>query len=325
MFFSHPKVKIKLLIAQFLAIIPFLIFIFVLFDLWYDTRRELVIKENLTTATVLADNINTYLYSGINTSAILSQDKVYELMNKADILDKPQGIHLILKGIKDQLPFLSSLSFFNPSGKLIASSFDFADIPSDFDVSDRPYFRETISSGKPVISEAIIGRISGKNVVTMTSPVFENNKLVAVIASSVDLDKLKKNLETLLPEKDDKDNQIILIDQSGKVIMSLNKDFPKENENIDLSTSSSIKQALENKTVIIDSEKLPTSDKLMIGAAVPINGNTIDWTIISVTSVDNIYLPIIKAQSFIWLLLLASILFALSIISYLLRKIKIIY
>src|SRR4030042_6998466 len=48
----HKRIKIKLLLVQFIAIIPLLLFIFYIFDLWYDTRKTLVFQENINIAKV---------------------------------------------------------------------------------------------------------------------------------------------------------------------------------------------------------------------------------------------------------------------------------
>ena len=59
--FTRKRLKIKLIFIQFFTIIPFLIFIFYIFDLWYDTRRSLVLNENLNYAKLVGENIKDFI------------------------------------------------------------------------------------------------------------------------------------------------------------------------------------------------------------------------------------------------------------------------
>ena len=327
MLLQHSKIKFKILFSLLLAIIPFIIFIFVLFDLWYDTRRELVIKENLTVAAIMADAVNAYFTTGIDIANILSQKELNNLFKKADILDKPEEIHLILKSVNNQLPLLSSITLVNPQGKIIASSIPFSEIESDFSVSDRGYFQRTLNTGKMQSSDVLTGRITGKTIIMTSSPVFEDNQIASVVLAATDLNELQKNLKSLLPESSGKNSDIYLVNKSGKVIFSLLKDLP-EGESIDLSTLPAIQLAATGKEAVIDGSKLPNSNVTVLGAAVPVkrsNRDNIEWILVSVTASENIFLPVIRAQSFLWILILISTLFALTLISLVLRKIKIIY
>ncbi|OGG21003.1 hypothetical protein A3B48_01570 [Candidatus Gottesmanbacteria bacterium RIFCSPLOWO2_01_FULL_40_10] len=84
-------------------------------------------------------------------------------------------------------------------------------------------------------------------------------------------------------------------------------------------------KALSEKQTVIDNEILPISNKPLIGAIASVNGGQFGWSVLSYNYALDIFGPIIKTQNFIWVLILVSLLVSLSVISYFLRKIKIVY
>ena len=83
--------------------------------------------------------------------------------------------------------------------------------------SDRPYFRQTVQTRKSVISEVFLGRISKAPVVVVTTPVYQNGELWAVLSASIDLIKLK---ERTVKSDAFEGAEIIVSDRQGRVIMT---------------------------------------------------------------------------------------------------------
>src|SRR3989338_8438234 len=296
MFFQHSKIKLKLLLSQFLAIIPFLIIIFFLIDLWYDTRRFLLIQENMSTAKIMADYVNFYLYSGLNTSNILAADPVYTALQSSKYLDEPDKLKELLVSIKAELPALDSVSLFDPSGKLIATSLDILPDRIESSISDRDYYKKLIESKKPVFSNPVIGKFSDKYI--------------------------KKTMKTQSARTK---KNIILIDGNGEIVFKIKKEIPADSQKKLLKNDSRLIKALSEKQTVIDNEILPVSNKPLIGAIASVNGGQFGWSVLSYNYALDIFGPIIKTQNFIWVLILVSLLVSLSVISYFLRKIKIVY
>ena len=64
--------KTKLFLIQFLAIIPYLLFIFYLFDLWFETSRSHVLEINLNEAKLLSLYLHDNLTHGLSVSKTLA-------------------------------------------------------------------------------------------------------------------------------------------------------------------------------------------------------------------------------------------------------------
>ncbi len=83
--------------------------------------------------------------------------------------------------------------------------------------ADRPYFQQTIKTGKSIISEVFLGRISKAPVVVITTPVYQKGELWAVLSASIDLVKLR---ESSIKNDVFEGIGIIVSDRQGRVIMS---------------------------------------------------------------------------------------------------------
>ena len=67
---------------------------------------------------------------------------------------------------------------------------------SDFDVSDRAWFKSAIA-GEDVFSQPIISRASGKLVSSVAIPVRQNGQEVGVVRGAVQIDTWVKRLPAL--------------------------------------------------------------------------------------------------------------------------------
>ena len=83
--------------------------------------------------------------------------------------------------------------------------------------SDRPYFQQTVKTGKSIISEVFLGRISQAPVVVITSPIYQKGELWAVLSASINLAKLR---ESSLKNEVFEGMGIIISDRQGRVIIS---------------------------------------------------------------------------------------------------------
>lgn len=319
---THRKVKIKILLTQFIAVIPFIIFIFMLFDLWYDTRRTLVLEQNLSNAKILSEYISKTISHSRGIASTLSQKEFFETLEKIGLESDKNKLKKVFKIIQQNQPELDSVSLFDPEGNLIESSFDYDPSKAAVNIGDRDYFMKTVSSKKITVSDPLIGRLSDKNIIMVTSPIIIENKLEALALIGVNLQQLKNNFETAVKTKN---QRVFIIGQQGEIIMELNKPHIEDQIKNMLKENVHVLVALKGNESIIDNEKLPISNKSLLGYTVPVEGDDFHWAILSVSNTEEVYLPIIKAQSFLWVIILGSIVFVLSVISFLLKRIKIIY
>lgn len=74
------------------------------------------------------------------------------------------------------------------TGQLLAFHDGNAVTHPQLDLSDRDYFRQTVSAGVPVVSEALPGRVSGEPILVLTMPVLgDGGRVVAVLGGTLRL------------------------------------------------------------------------------------------------------------------------------------------
>ena len=213
--FIHPKVKIKILLSQILAIIPFLIFIFILIDLWYDARRTLILEQNLSNAQILESYITDTINHSRGIALTLGQQDIYAVLQKSGYLSDKEKMKIVLKRIQERQPELHSISLFDPGGNLIETSFDYPPERAGTNISDRDYFQMAVNEKKTVISNPLIGRLSKEYIVIVATPILIEDHIEGVFLVNFNLNHLKKDLEEAVKGQN---RRIFLIDSSGNII-----------------------------------------------------------------------------------------------------------
>ncbi len=104
---------------------------------------------------------------------------------------------------------LTGISFENNQARILSET-----EASDFDVSDRAWFKSAIA-GEDVFSQPIISRASGKLVSTVAIPVRRNGQVVGVVRGAVQIDTLVKRLAALPRGAG---TEIYLVDETAKAI-----------------------------------------------------------------------------------------------------------
>lgn len=315
---KFKRLQVKLIFVQILTIIPFLLFIFYLFDLWFDTHRSLILRENLTTAKLVASFINQSFKTGDNMSLILSTNPTFLNMLATD---KGAAREEILS-IVDKIPELNSINVFDGNGKVVITSLDITQQQEEeVNISNRDYFQQVKRTKKKVVSSPIIGKFTGKQVVTITAPIIKNGEVEGVVVSAYLLDYIKDTIEQTHLKNDDK--IIALFDSEGKIVFIAKQPYPTEKEKSLFDNMPIVKRVKEEKSVLIENQKTSFWDDLAIGAAVSIDD--FDWVVISIEPMKNVFAPLFKVQNVIWLIIFSALLFSFGIVSYFIRKVKIIY
>lgn len=117
----------------------------------------------------------------------------------------------VLKETHKQDDRFSGFYWSNPKGDILISSISpFTPV----NVSDRQYFQNAIEFENTSISGAHLGRITGKNIITIATPVMENKRLFGVLLASINLSQLEANLSTLLNNE-----EIVISDHNGRTII----------------------------------------------------------------------------------------------------------
>lgn len=149
-------------------------------------RRELkqtITAQQFNMLNVVTKDIDQKLAASLKVIVDVSRQVTPEITADSAaaqlFLDKRPGTHSV---------FDNGLFLFSPEGKIIAES---PYIPGrrGRDISFRDYYRKTLSSGKPVISEPYVStHTPGAPAVMFTAPVRdENGRLVAILGGSLNL------------------------------------------------------------------------------------------------------------------------------------------
>lgn len=317
---KHRKLKVKLLIVYLFSILPFLIFIFYLFDLWYDTRRAQVLEQNIIYANMAGEFINTTIKEGENISEIMAQDPYFmEVVSKMD----KEKANLYLKSIIAKIPLINSINLFHPDGTPFASSSDLVTQQSEIKTSDRDYFQKTLETKKMVVSSMTIGRYSAKRLLIIASPVMNKDEISEIITVTLNIDVLKSSVEDILKKQNATNNSLILLDNQGQLVFVANQPYPKEEEINLLAENQCYQDAHNGKNYLLENKSLPFINKKVMGTCIPINHN--GWVVGNVMPIEELYAPIFKIQKFIWVIIGSALLFAGGLFSFYLRKIRIVY
>ncbi len=100
----------------------------------------------------------------------------------------------------------------NPEGDLLIGT---NELTSPINIADREYFQEAIRTGKYTISPAHIGRVTGRYIITIATPVIKDSQISGVLLSSLRIDKIE---ESVL--KHTEEERVFLIDNSGQSIFN---------------------------------------------------------------------------------------------------------
>jgi two-component system, sensor histidine kinase len=108
-----------------------------------------------------------------------------------------------------------------PNGGAVLSNKPGDTVPDSATVRDRDYFRQTVATRKPVISDVFVGRVALQPIVTITAPLMQRNgQMFGIVSGSLRLaqfEQIAQNFQSL-------DNaSILVLDQHERVIYSSRK------------------------------------------------------------------------------------------------------
>lgn len=88
-----------------------------------------------------------------------------------------------------KLPWLRGMAVIGTDGIPICTS---SDQPSRRSVADRPHFQEALRTGEPVLSDFVIGRLTGEPTIVLVQPRKREGRLESLIFASIDLQWLNR-------------------------------------------------------------------------------------------------------------------------------------
>lgn len=130
------------------------------------------------------------------------------------------GVEEILKKTQKKDPRFSGFYWANSKGDLLISS---NELPSSVNVGDRPYFQQAVKTGKTSISEAHIGRVTGRFIITIATPISDNGQIKGVLLSSLRLDEIEESIKNVI-----KDEMIVVKDDTGQTLIKTGRAAPED-------------------------------------------------------------------------------------------------
>ena len=210
------------------------------------------LRSRLTLSVMLIALISTlgvvaaaFYYVRSSALADIARDQMQRTVTIADAIDqKFVGRRIVLKNFANSLaalqlrgtaqlqPFLQAhtalkeafenISVIDRSGLAVANFYGPEPIGS-LDVSDRPYFIETLATGRGVISQPIRNRISDAPQVVMTEPVYDaQGQVIYVVNALIGLDQ-PNFLGELADLKFGKTGYVFITNTNGIVVYSPRK------------------------------------------------------------------------------------------------------
>ncbi|MEC1523696.1 ATP-binding protein [Neobacillus niacini] len=154
-----------------------------------------------------------------NTHAINIENFLGETVGRLEMLASSiniqhsnlTNIEAILKDTQAKDSRFSGFYLTNSSGDILIST---NPITSIINVGDRPYFQQAINTGQTRISEAHIGRVTGRYIITIATPIVQHRVTESVLLASLRIDEIEKSLNGFIHEEfimvSDSDNQTLI-------------------------------------------------------------------------------------------------------------------
>lgn len=142
-------------------------------------------------------------------------ETIGRLESLAVVLNQEEGLdHLlenVLKETHEKDRRFSGFYWVNTNGDIINGSNPFTE---EINVSDRDYFQKALRTGKTQISEAHLGRVTGRYVFSVATPVINQaGKIKGVLIGSIQLLVMEESIRELV-----RDEAIQLIDEKGQIL-----------------------------------------------------------------------------------------------------------
>lgn len=177
------SLKLKITLAVSVLLVLLVVATAYVTDYFFEKQLKATIaQDQFVMVTALADEIDKKLATAHEQLAAVSRRIPAAVLKDADqaqtFLDGMYGMHRI---------FDRRLFLFTPQGRLLAES-PFLPERRGRDFSFRPYFKKTVATGAPVISEPFASSVGSNPTIMMTVPIFDaGGKLVAILSGAMDL------------------------------------------------------------------------------------------------------------------------------------------
>lgn len=208
-FKQFPFLKVRLFLLLVVMVVPFIVFTFFKAA---DIREKLVNdaqRENIMLSKAIAGILDDYIES--------TGELLISLSNNRDVRSSDFPIvNVWFKESLEKYPYYMNIIFVDMKGNIRAAGRQPKPGTPTINVSDTAYYRRAMKTNQLSIGDFMYGKISGKPVVHITYPVFDNagNK-IGFVAAALDLTKIQNKL---IQTKVSKDIIISVYDDKGTLL-----------------------------------------------------------------------------------------------------------
>jgi len=218
-----------LVLIQFLI---FLLFIMGMFEFYKNKRMDYIKAKEFRTLNTFASQIDHKIDSLSHNVEILANDLIKHVESNKLNMDEALAEHheLIQTYLNDKVIFHKifngNIILFSSDGKIILKSPENIEARRGKDFSFRKYFKDTILSKKPQISDIYISTGLKKPTLMFTAPVMENGKLKAVLGARIDLmdDNAFMDIISSFDESNKYLLEYIITNRNGEIVLCQDED-----------------------------------------------------------------------------------------------------
>ncbi|WP_053954899.1 methyl-accepting chemotaxis protein [Inediibacterium massiliense] len=249
--------------------------------------NELVMKQVMNESKSIASKVETFFAKKYaitptiaNTNHIVNYIKETESVgDRKSVKQLPsyEAVLNTLQSVKASDPDLALVYIALEKNNNFISDDRNYEVADDYDLSQKSWYTDTIKSGNTYFTSPYIDGVTGKTVVSVATPIFENSKSIGASVLDIYIEELG---EILSQYKIGKNSYAVLLDSQGNVVYHPDKDkilkvnMAKESGEIGEIGKSMIRGESNIKEYTIDGVK-----KRMAYTPIELNGWSIAMTI----------------------------------------------
>lgn len=197
--------RARLLAIVCLAVLPLVAFsVLDIVQQMHESERRTV-EDRVQLARLLAFAVEGFIDGNLSAAEAIAFQPAVIAGRGGPQLDQ------LLRRLAAARPDWAGLGLIGRDGYTIAGSLG----PRAVFVGDRPYFREAMTTGRPLVSNAVIGRLTGKVSVVVAVPV-DTDRGRAVIGIPLPTDRFASSLLAKLGRRP---MELTVIDRAGNIII----------------------------------------------------------------------------------------------------------
>lgn len=315
---AQYKLKRKFTIAYLLSILPFLIFVFFLFDQWMDFRRQTILIKNYQIAKTMTTTVRQLFDNTLATGNLLARDPAVRSLSKTNAAP-------LLYRTLEQYPAFTDVVLIDRFGTVIVDPIKPENENKFAALGDKPFFKELQADKTPQVGNLADSPDRSNNpLIYLASPIINQEATISgAVVFTLSANTLRSYLE--LPQSKDNLTWIALLDKNKELIFATQyhrediKDLTPPVSGYNFKDDPVFKNLLAaNRDGSFDGYKssfMPIASSGVITTLSPYN-----WTILIASPIESQIAPISRLQNTFIILSLLSIIYAILIITYFIRR-----